>query len=102
MRITAAERHNESLAAPASARHLISGLNYSAQSVFCATRDRETLTANIATTSNGPNGGSEALGTAHSTMLAGIILATSLENAASTHKAKYCLGHTPERKSLTL
>jgi hypothetical protein len=53
---------------------------------------RETPTANIAITSRGLNGGREALGTARSTMLAYITLATFRENAASTHGAKYCLG----------
>ena len=57
---------------------------------------QETLTVNTATTSHGPNGGSEALGIAHSITLACIILATYRENAASTHRAKFCLGHTAE------
>jgi len=84
------------LVTPAMARneHRLQG--HSAQSVFCATREPGNLTVNTATTSHGPNGDSEVLGTARSTTLAFITLATYRESAASTHRAKYCSGHTPE------
>jgi hypothetical protein len=59
-------------AEPALARHINYSPSRPAQSIFCATGSRETLIANTVITSNGPSGGSEAPGTAYSTMLASI------------------------------
>jgi hypothetical protein len=79
------------LAGPAMARHVIVSTDGYAQSIFCATSEAGNPTASIAITWHGVPGGSMALGTARSTMLAGITQAMCRENAAGhTHEVIVC------------
>jgi len=64
--------------------------------LFARPGKREIPIASIAITLPGLYGDPAAVGTARSTMLAGITPALYRESAALMHKARYCLGRTNE------
>jgi len=79
------------LASPVLARHAASSARRLPRASSAQPGNREIPTANTAIISNGPNGGSEAVGTPHSTMPAITTRPSYRESAALTKRAKCCL-----------